>query len=126
MSPRTERDLSGWKGTFTHRMNSATQTEPGTGFRTFEDLEVYQHACEFRKLMYNVARWLPDFEKFALATQIRQGRRFTDEQPRRRSRQASLLGSTPVPASCSRFPGGINRRVECLSRREVSPHNGRG
>ena len=41
------------------------------GFRTFEDLEVYQAAREFRKAMYAVARRLPDFEKFELATQIR-------------------------------------------------------
>jgi four helix bundle protein len=40
-------------------------------FRTFEDLDVYQHAREFRRVMYTVARRLPDFEKFALATQIR-------------------------------------------------------
>ena len=40
-------------------------------FRTFEDLEVYQVARKFRKKMYGVARRLPDFEKFALASQIR-------------------------------------------------------
>src|SRR6266487_4517273 len=40
-------------------------------FRTFEDLEVYQVAREFRKKMYGVARRLPGFEKFALASQIR-------------------------------------------------------
>jgi four helix bundle protein len=38
---------------------------------TFEDLEVYQVAREFRKAMYKVAKRLPDFEKFALASQIR-------------------------------------------------------
>jgi four helix bundle protein len=38
---------------------------------TFEDLEVNQIACEFRKAMYRVARRLPDIEKFALANQIR-------------------------------------------------------
>jgi four helix bundle protein len=31
---------------------------------TFEDLEVYQVACEFRKAMYRVAKQLPDIEKF--------------------------------------------------------------
>jgi four helix bundle protein len=41
------------------------------GFRTFEDLEVYQVAREFRKEMYAVARGLPAFEKFGLADQIR-------------------------------------------------------
>src|SRR6266545_6479120 len=40
-------------------------------FRTFEDLEVYQVAREFRKMMYRVARRLPEEEKFALTSQIR-------------------------------------------------------
>jgi four helix bundle protein len=40
-------------------------------FRTFEDLEVYQVAREFRRAMYRVARRLPEEEKFALANQIR-------------------------------------------------------
>src|SRR5438874_6297632 len=40
-------------------------------FKTFEDLEVYQVAREFRKAMYAVSRRLPDFEKFELASQIR-------------------------------------------------------
>src|SRR6266542_4179037 len=38
---------------------------------TFEDLEVYQLAREFRKSMYAVARRLPDIEKFGLASQMR-------------------------------------------------------
>jgi four helix bundle protein len=38
---------------------------------TFEDLEIYQVAREFRKAMYRIARRLPDSEKFALANQIR-------------------------------------------------------
>ena len=40
-------------------------------YQTFEDLEVYQVAREFRKAMYRVAKRLPEEEKFALATQIR-------------------------------------------------------
>ena len=40
-------------------------------FRTFEDLEVYKKAREFRKRMYSVARRLPDFEKYELDRQIR-------------------------------------------------------
>src|SRR6266581_9449467 len=40
-------------------------------FRSFEDLEVYKAAREFRKAMYAVGRRLPDFEKFGLASQIR-------------------------------------------------------
>jgi four helix bundle protein len=41
------------------------------GFQTFEDLEVYRVAREFRKAMYGVTRRLPDFEKYELACQIR-------------------------------------------------------
>ena len=40
-------------------------------YRTFEDLEVYQVAREFRKAMYRVNRRLPSFEKFELGSQIR-------------------------------------------------------
>src|ERR1051325_8004487 len=40
-------------------------------FQTFEDLDVYQAAGEFRKAMYAVSRKLPAFEKFELASQIR-------------------------------------------------------
>src|SRR6266550_7702857 len=40
-------------------------------YQTFEDLEVYQAAREFRKAMYRVAARLPVEEKFALAGQIR-------------------------------------------------------
>ena len=40
-------------------------------YQTFEDLEVYQVAREFRKAMYRVARRLPEEEKFALANQMR-------------------------------------------------------
>jgi four helix bundle protein len=39
--------------------------------RDFKDLDVWQVARELRSEMYNVARSLPDIEKFALATQIR-------------------------------------------------------
>ena len=41
------------------------------GYRTFEDLETYQVAREFRKKMYDLARELPDFENFNLKNQIR-------------------------------------------------------
>lgn len=40
-------------------------------FQTFEDLEVYKTAREFRNALYNVSRRLPDFEKYELASQIR-------------------------------------------------------
>lgn len=39
-------------------------------FRTFEDLEVYQVAREFRKAMYDTARRLPELEKFGLTSQM--------------------------------------------------------
>jgi four helix bundle protein len=39
--------------------------------RDFKDLDVWQVARDLRTEMYKVARALPDFEKFALATQIR-------------------------------------------------------
>ena len=40
-------------------------------FRTFEDLDVYKKAREFRKRMYAAARKLPNFEKYELGRQIR-------------------------------------------------------
>jgi four helix bundle protein len=40
-------------------------------YQTFEDLEAYQVAREFRKAMYRVAGRLPREEKFGLTSQIR-------------------------------------------------------
>jgi four helix bundle protein len=40
-------------------------------YQTFEDLEVYQVAREFRKAMYRVAKRLRREEKFGLTSQIR-------------------------------------------------------
>jgi four helix bundle protein len=40
-------------------------------YQTFEDLDVYKAAREFRKAMYRVAKRLPEEEKFGLAGQIR-------------------------------------------------------
>ncbi len=45
--------------------------EPSGGFRTFQDLEVYQVAREFRKYMYKLSHRLPEIEKYALASQVR-------------------------------------------------------
>jgi len=45
--------------------------EPAKVYRTFEDLEVYQVAREFRRAMYRVAKQLPESEKFGLASQVR-------------------------------------------------------
>jgi len=47
------------------------EKEPADKFQTFEDLEVYKAAREFRKAMYAVSRRLPDFEKYDLGRQIR-------------------------------------------------------
>jgi four helix bundle protein len=46
-------------------------SQPTDKFQTFEDLDVYKAAREFRKGMYAVTRKLPDFERFELASQIR-------------------------------------------------------
>ena len=40
-------------------------------YQTFEDLEVYQVAREFRRTMYRIAKRLPETEKFGLVSQIR-------------------------------------------------------
>ena len=40
-------------------------------YQTFEDLDAYKIAREFRKAMYGVARRLPESEKFGLVSQIR-------------------------------------------------------
>src|SRR6185312_3411253 len=47
-----------------------TENEPKP-YQTFEDLEVYQVAREFRKAMYRVAERLPQEEKFGLVSQVR-------------------------------------------------------
>ena len=50
--------------------NGPTPTTANT-FQTFEDLEVYKAAREFRKAMYAVSRCVPDLEKYDLGRQIR-------------------------------------------------------
>ena len=40
-------------------------------YRSFEELDAYRAAREFRKKMYGVAKRLPDIEKYGLASQIR-------------------------------------------------------
>lgn len=53
-------------------MSEQTVNYAGTlEYRTFEELEVYKAAREFRIAMYRVAQRLPDFEKFGLASQVR-------------------------------------------------------
>jgi len=51
-----------------HRESASSR--PGQ-VSTFEDLEVYRVAREFRKAMYRLVKCLPEIEKFGLATQIR-------------------------------------------------------
>jgi four helix bundle protein len=41
------------------------------GYKTFEDLEVYKAAREYRKKMYKLAKELPPEEKYNLAGQMR-------------------------------------------------------
>jgi four helix bundle protein len=50
---------------------SGEVSTPARKFQTFEDLEVYKAAREFRKAMYAVNRRLPDFEKCDLGSQMR-------------------------------------------------------
>jgi four helix bundle protein len=51
--------------------DKVTRTESSSAkFQTFEDLEVHKAAREFRKAMYAANRWLPDFEKYELGSQI--------------------------------------------------------
>ncbi len=48
-----------------------TLTTSSTPIRDFKDLEVWRAARQLRKEIYRVAQALPDFEKFALASQLR-------------------------------------------------------
>jgi four helix bundle protein len=43
----------------------------GSPIRDFKDLQVWQVARELRTELYRLAKLLPDFEKFGLASQIR-------------------------------------------------------
>lgn len=52
-------------------MRNKQMTATKKRFLTFEDLEAYKTAREFRKAMYAVTRRLPGFERFELASQIR-------------------------------------------------------
>jgi hypothetical protein len=48
---------------------------------TFEDLEVYAVAREFRKAMYRVAKNLPETEEFGLASPKSTRRNFLNRDP---------------------------------------------
>jgi len=43
------------------------------GYKSFEDLEVYKAAREFRKKVYKLIKGLPPEEKYNLASQMRNG-----------------------------------------------------
>ena len=45
--------------------------EQKASYQTFEDLDAYKIARDFRKAMYGVARRLPESEKFGLVSQVR-------------------------------------------------------
>jgi four helix bundle protein len=45
--------------------------EQSPGYQTFENLDAYKIAREFRKAMYRVSRRLPESEKFGLISQVR-------------------------------------------------------
>ena len=51
--------------------NRESKQTAASAVSTFEDLEVYRVAREFRRAMYRVAGDLPETEKFCLAGQIR-------------------------------------------------------
>src|SRR5436190_22228364 len=50
---------------------SLKMEEQKASYQTFEDLDAYKIAREFRKAMYGVARRLPESEKFGLVSQLR-------------------------------------------------------
>jgi four helix bundle protein len=52
-------------------LHRGSDAKPRAQVSTFEDLEVYQTAREFRKMMYRIAKRLPEIERFGLANQIR-------------------------------------------------------
>src|SRR4030095_5992812 len=60
-----------YKVTRGKKPNDQSESAAKSDFQTFEDLEVYKVARQFRKAMYAVTRRLPDFEKYDLRSQIR-------------------------------------------------------
>ena len=47
-----------------------TSLKETTEYKTFEDLEIYKAAREFRKKIYSLAKKLPEYEKYNLAGQM--------------------------------------------------------
>lgn len=61
-----------YKVTRTSALRTTAKAESeAPSFQTFEDLDVYRAARELRKAIYEVARELPDIEKYGLASQMR-------------------------------------------------------
>jgi four helix bundle protein len=55
-----------WRSANDHQEDAAAMQ-----YGTFEDLEVYRAARQYRKKIYALARKLPEFEKYNLAGQMR-------------------------------------------------------
>jgi hypothetical protein len=51
--------------------NIVSTSAVGKQVRDFKDLEVWRTARELRRELYDMAKGLPDIEKFSLASQIR-------------------------------------------------------
>ena len=60
----------GYKVTKGEAVTQVAPRSEGKSFQTFEDLDVYQAARQFRKAIYAAARNLPDLEKYGLASQM--------------------------------------------------------
>src|SRR5438477_12747875 len=63
-------------------------------FQTFEDLEVYNAAREFRKAMYVVTRRLPDFEKYDLNVCLDENYLSIDEATKLKAQASAALALT--------------------------------
>ncbi len=55
----------------TDQFKKMTNLKETTKYKTFEDLEIYKSAREFRKKIYSLAKKLPEYEKYNLAGQMR-------------------------------------------------------
>ena len=74
--------------------------EKSKPFKTFEDLEAYQLAGQFRIAMYAVSRRLPEFEQYELPSQIRRAAvSLTNNIAEGHGRYHYLDENTPIIAS---------------------------
>jgi 23S rRNA-intervening sequence protein len=81
---------------------------------TFEDLEVYETAREFRRAMYAIAKRLPGLERFRLADQVRRAAVSLTNNIAKGHRRSSLPGSNPLYVAISSFNRRASRSFECL------------